>query len=108
MRFSLIIGLVLLLGQPAFSQEAKESAREPVGAGAVIADPMKIANLQLDLLLEQRKAIEARAQWLSAEQKALNLDISAWSASRTSLQTHLDKTFGCSFDLDGRKCRPKE
>ena len=106
MKKALMVLAVLMCGQHVFSQN--EQKKEPVGAGAVIADPMKIANLQLDLLMEQRKNLEITADWLRAEQKAFDAKVTLWEKSRDELKKHLDTTFGCLFDLDGRKCRPKE
>jgi len=101
-----LAALLLLCGQLAFAQEA-EPKKEPVGAGVVLADPAKIANLQLDLLLAQRKTLEVRADWLQAEQKAFQADVSLWEKSRAELQEHLNKAFGCTFDMDARKCQPE-
>ena len=92
-----VMGL-LLCGQSIFSQEP----------GVVLADPTKIANLQLDLLAEKKKTLEARGDWLRAENKVWQSEIDAWAKSRAELQTNLDKTFGCSFDMDTRQCRPAE
>ena len=103
---SILIGLALLFVacQPLFSQDAKskESA-----AGIVLADPAKLANIQLDLLLEQRKTLEALADWLKAENKAFQLQITAWEKSRSELQEHLNGVFACEFDMDARACKPK-
>ena len=101
-----LAALLLLRGQLALAQEA-EPKKELAGASAVLADLTKIANLQLDLLLEQRKSLEIRADWLRAEQKAFQSDISLWEKSRVDLQKTLDNVFGCKYDLDRRMCEPK-
>ena len=101
-----LAALLLLCGQLSFAQEA-EKKKESAGAGVILADPVKLANLQLDLLAEQRKTLEVRADWLRAEQKAFQSDVSLWEKSRAELQEHLNKTFGCQYDLDARKCQPE-
>src|SRR3990167_9662382 len=97
------LALLLILTLPAIAQE-----KLPPAAGVALMDHKKIANLQLDLILEQRKVLEVTADWLRAEQKVLNEKISAWENSRTALQEHLNKTFGCEFDMDIRACKTKE
>ena len=97
------LALLLILALPAIAQE-----KLPPAAGVALMDHKKVANLQLDMLLEQRKVLEVTADWLRAEQKVLSEKISAWDNSRTALQKHLDETFGCSFDMDARACKPKE
>ena len=103
------LALLLLAGQPAFSQEpSPEQGKLPPAAGVALMDHKKVANLQLDLLLEQRKVLEITADWLNAEQRVLNEKVSAWGKSRAELSEHLNKTFGCVFDLDKRACPPTE
>ncbi len=77
------------------------------GSAAQIVDAKKLSDLQLDLLLEQKKGLESKAQWLNAEQKAFNLEAQAWQKSKNDLQVHLNKTFDCTFDMDKRVCQPK-
>jgi len=97
------LALLLLAGQPAFSQDEEPL---PPAAGVALMDHRKVANLQLDLLLEQRRVLEATADRLRIEQELLNERVTAWQKLRESLQEHLNKTFGCAFDLDKRACDP--
>ena len=101
-----LLGLALLFGicQPLFSEDGKAKESSP---GIVLADPAKLANIQLDLLLEQRKTLEALADWLKAENKAFQLQIVAWEKSRSELQKHLNGFFACEYDMDARACKPE-
>lgn len=105
------LAALLLCGQLSLAQEPeKEKPKDftpPGSAGMMFATAEEIAGLRLDLLAEQRKTLEAKADWLRAEQKVFNLEVSLWDKSRADLREHLDKMFGCIFDLDARKCAPK-
>ena len=106
-----LAALLLLCGQLSFAQEPKKEQPKdmtpPGSAGMMLATAEEMAGLRLGLLAAERKTLEVRADWLRAEQKAFQSDVSLWEKSRADLQKHLDNTFWCKYDLDRRACEPK-
>jgi len=109
-----LIGLALLvLGQPGLSQKPMDQAAgvpqkeepKPGNQGFVtFCTQQQRADAVLDVLLERKKALQARSDWLSAEQRLLQKEIAEWEQERTNLQEKLDRDFACSYDMDRRGC----
>ena len=95
-----LLGLAFLLCQPLlFTQDNPKETPKPT-AGLMFASVEQLANLKLDLLLQQKLTLEAKAQ-------ALNFQQELWYRSREDLQKVLNRDFGCDYDMDARKCKPK-
>jgi len=75
-----LAALLLLCGQLSFAQEPKKEQPKdmtpPGSAGMMLATAEEMAGLRLGLLAAERKTLEVRADWLRAEQKAFQSDVS--------------------------------
>ncbi len=88
--------LAVLLSQPVLSEETKEKVQ---------VSP-ETAILKLDLLAQRRATLQAKTDWLAAEQLILKAEISAYQEGVKKAQAEMNQVFGCEFDLDKRACRP--
>lgn len=98
MKLTLII--LVLFATVTFAQEQEEEALP------VTPEQEQIAGLKIDLLLQRRATLQAKATWLDREQRIIQSEDVKWRADQVELAEELAETFQCegTYDLDTRMC----
>jgi hypothetical protein len=98
MKLTLI--LLLLFVPLAYGQE------EEIPSEAPTAEQQEIAGLKIDLLLQRRATLQAKATWLDREQRIIQSEDVQWRADQKKLAEELAETFRCegAYSLEKRAC----
>lgn len=66
----------------------------------------EIVDLKIDLLLQRRATLRAKANWIDREQRILQREDAEWQNDRSKLVTELTEIFKCesTYDLNNRRC----